>query len=850
MNKQFLFEKYQALEDMGCLQTEVPDLITKNLKHTLRPYQEKAIKRFVHYHENYPNKNGNQHLLFEMATGTGKTLMMAALMLYLYSKNHRNFIFFVNSTNVLEKTKQNFIAQGTSKYLFTDSIEITGDKVEIKAIDSIEDSNPHCINILFTTIQGLHSQLNTPKENGLTLSDFTEYQVVLLADEAHHNNTQTKVQKELFDSWENSVLAIFQQHSDNHLLEFTATAELDKPALKDKYLEKAIIQYGLREFRSDGYSKNIFLAQTQTDEIKNRFLLALIVSQYRMEVAAKYKIPLKPVILFKSKTIKESRDNQKSFEEMIEHLTKEEIHELFDLIGRYRNQTPIYHKIYYFFREDEFFAQHLVERLKIEFLPEKIINANDDQDVKTMQIKLNTLEDVNNRYRVIFAVDKLNEGWDVLNLYDIVKLYETPSTKYHPPTTKEIQLIGRGARLYPYKRDDNQDLYKRKCDDDLDHESIVLEQLHFHTSDGSKFIEQLDKDLAEIGLKDSDLTEVEIKLKDDFTKSNIYKYGVIYLNQRKLRESSHMTLNKNLFGNYVLDDVFKKEFESVTGHYQIKVDLDEYELGEEQHSKNHLYTQKKTLKIQDIPKQIFLKACSRNKYFFFDNLEYKLGLNCITDLQKIFQDNLLTIEHPKTHSEAEVQKPEHLLKVCDSFLANLSHQMTKICTNYEGTKELIPKPIQDVFRNKRIILTKEQERNLLDGFQFQYLAQEKLKINSYEQQLIADICDFFQGKGLEPVWLMRNERFFQIYNFSNGEGFEPDFLLMLHQKDENENHLCYQIFVEPKGEHLQQFDQWKEDLMHNFEKIELKDTQQKIIALPFYTPDSQQSFLSDLNKKL
>jgi type III restriction enzyme len=32
-----------------------------------------------------------------MATGSGKTLVMAGLMLYLYEKGYRNFLFFVNS---------------------------------------------------------------------------------------------------------------------------------------------------------------------------------------------------------------------------------------------------------------------------------------------------------------------------------------------------------------------------------------------------------------------------------------------------------------------------------------------------------------------------------------------------------------------------------------------------------------------------------------------------------------------------------------------------------------------------------------------------------------------------------
>ena len=38
-----------------------------------------------------------------MATGSGKTLIMACAILTLYQKGYRNFLFFVNSNNVLTK---------------------------------------------------------------------------------------------------------------------------------------------------------------------------------------------------------------------------------------------------------------------------------------------------------------------------------------------------------------------------------------------------------------------------------------------------------------------------------------------------------------------------------------------------------------------------------------------------------------------------------------------------------------------------------------------------------------------------------------------------------------------------
>ena len=429
-----------------------------------------------------------------MATGTGKTLIMAALILYFKEQGYHNFIFFVNSTNILEKTKQNFANKNTNKYLFTDKIEIKEQLFDIKVIESLEDSNPDCINILFTTIQGLHIQIKNPKENSFTLEDFKEYKMILLSDEAHHNHTNTKAEKELFTSWEDSILNIFKKNQQNYLLEFTATAELDKPPIREKYKDKVVLQYDLKNFRKDGYSKNIFVAQVKTDNKKERFLLSIMISQYRLEIASKYGINLKPVLLFKSKTIKESNKNHESFNVLIEKITEKDIENLFFILSKCRN-ISIFNQVYEFFNTDDFSHRFIKDRLKICFSKDKIINANSDNDVKNLQIYLNTLEDRNNRFRVVFAVDKLNEGWDVLNLFDIVKLYETPSVVNKPPTAKEIQLIGRGARLYPYSLNDRTDKYTRKFDHDLNNEMVVLEQLHFHTSDGSKYIEQLNKDL-------------------------------------------------------------------------------------------------------------------------------------------------------------------------------------------------------------------------------------------------------------------------------------------------------------------------------------------------------------------
>ena len=67
---------------------------------------------------------------------------------------------------------------------------------------------------------------------------------------------------------------------------------------------------------------------------------------------------------------------------------------------------------------------------KILFTKETSIIMNGARDDNTEnQILVNSLEDKNNPIRLIFAVDMLNEGWDVLNLFDIVRLYDTRQSR-------------------------------------------------------------------------------------------------------------------------------------------------------------------------------------------------------------------------------------------------------------------------------------------------------------------------------------------------------------------------------------------------------------------------------------
>lgn len=466
----FLYEKIDTLREVGVskeLVQYIPDNLNPNFE--LRPYQIAAFENFITYFENDKLCQKPTQTLFHMATGSGKTLIMAGLMLYLYKQGYRNFLFFVNLSNIVQKTKENFLNSLSSKYLFADEITIDGEKIKIKEVSNFQYSDDTAINICFTTTQGLHSDMWSVKENSLSVDDFANRKVVLISDEAHHLNADTKKmskdEEENYKSWEYTVHRIFGANRDNVLLEFTATCDIKNPLIKAEYENKIVFDYPLYKFRADRYSKEIKTLRSDLD-VEDRALQALILSQYRYKVFQDYRQNIKPVVFFQSRLVKENAANMAKIIDMVKSLSGERIKNLFE-----QSTSETLAEAQKYFIKNGISYDELASELKDDFSEEHCISANDNQDVENKQIMLNSLEDKTNPYRAVFAVDKLNEGWDVLNLFDIVRLYETRDGKNGIPgktTMKEAQLIGRGARYCPFKITEEQEKYQRKYDNDID----------------------------------------------------------------------------------------------------------------------------------------------------------------------------------------------------------------------------------------------------------------------------------------------------------------------------------------------------------------------------------------------
>jgi type III restriction enzyme len=228
--------------------SRVADETVQNLnpKFELREYQKEALGRFDFYFSEYQKRQWPVHLLFHMATGSGKTLIMAANILYLYKLGYRNFIFFTRLGNIIEKTRDNFLNSLSEKYLFAPKIEFDGKEISIKEVRNFQGANPADINIIFSTTSLLHTRLNNPKENSISWEEFDNQKVVFLADEAHNLQAITRKNKkeiEIERSWEYTVMRILKSNPKNILLEFTATIDLSDQNIRKKYEDKIIFQF-------------------------------------------------------------------------------------------------------------------------------------------------------------------------------------------------------------------------------------------------------------------------------------------------------------------------------------------------------------------------------------------------------------------------------------------------------------------------------------------------------------------------------------------------------------------------------------------------------------------------------
>ncbi len=794
---------------------ELPTHITSNLKKELRDYQKKAIHHYLEKRQFNPTQ---KHFMFEMATGSGKTLVMAGLILECCKQGYQNFIFFVNSASILEKTKLNFTDSISSKYLFSENININDENTEIKSINNLNESHNGAINIYFSTIQGLFSLFTKAKENAITLEDLKDQKLVFLADEAHHLNTETK--KKLSDAessekrnWESVVKLALEQNKDNLLLEFSATIPNEK-SVKEKYENLKVITYTLKEFSEDKFCKNIYSLSYENKELETRFLGACVSSLYKELLAQHHNIEnFKPCILFKSERIEDSKENQECFNAFLENLSP------LDLENFFNHSHNAFFKDAKNFFDKQHYTPNLTAFLQTKFKKSTQINTNNEKELEKSMLLLNSLEDRDNPKRVVFSVDKLNEGWDVLNLFDIVRLKNKANQK---DTIKEAQLIGRGARYYPFSYNDFKpsriEFYQRKFD--FSNPLSTLERLDYHAVYDSEFIAQLNKGLQDLGLG-------FVNEKQTIPLTPTKRFKCYYASNTKNK-------NKNLFNKDYTDSVEVKlqslhvPLFGLIAHEK-KVDFKEENKGDTTYYKPHT--------LDKIPLNYFLKALN------LKNLDFKT-------LKKAFK------KHPFNNKAGFIER--YIFQLKTNFHKN---------QKFDDNKILLKLAVY-IIENLKDTLLKEQDKYEVSALELKEFETHNKSLSAselekdiplYEWLLFKDMrkldsdlekgfLDFINNhkevldKKFKEWCVLRNDHFTELKVFCNienspyyAQGFEPDFILFA--QTHSDEFLGFTCYMEAKGEHLEPSNAWKEEFLEMLENAALKSHNKKLNlkGLPFFT---------------
>ena len=835
----------------------------------LRPYQEECFKYFITYWENdFDAKELKPHLLFHMATGSGKTLIMAGAMLYLYEQGYRNFLFFVDSTNIIEKTKDNFLNTASAKYLFGQSINIGNKQVEIRLVDNFQAVDDNCINLCLTTIQGLHTSLNTPKENAVTIEDFADKRIVLISDEAHHTNTATKKGKktvvaeqgslfadsdfESTEDWETTVMKIFHSNEANVLLEFTATEDFQDANIADKYENKVIFDYPLKKFREDGYSKDISVVQSDLSPI-DRAIQCVLLSQYKRKLFSSIHQDIKPVMMLKSKTI---ADNKRFYDEFVNTIKRLNVEDIERIATNAKGDML---DVFSYVSEQGIELDNLLLEIKEDFKEENLLLVDGNNISPDKQLKLNSLEAKDNEFRVVFAVDMLNEGWDVLNLFDIVRLYETHDSghgKVGKTTMQEAQLIGRGARYMPFTEPTGElKIGERKFDNDTTNRLRALETLHYHSVSNPKYLTELKQAMVQTGIVAEKVKTIELKFKDSFKKTSLYNDGYVFSN-----ELEPYMLNEEItsLGEAILHKEYKVRIKSG--------DMSTSLVFESGTSSNTTSVPYRAYKFGDLGNHVIRAAINRFETFKFSNLKdtypnlesikdfiesysYLAGINILIYAKQEVLDNL-------------TQKEKLFCAI--EILRQIEPLLSKGGIGYKGTKLFRPKLIKDVFRERtqkfsldgssdkelgKSMLETENMYLRMDLSKADWHAYEDCFGTSEEKHLIRYIESIYPklAEKYHDIYLLRNEKDLKIYSFTSEDAYQPDYVLFLKKKNDNAKTDYIQIFIEPKGEHLRSTDKWKEDAMKQIRenadiRFSTQSTNFNVWGMPFFTESKRHIF--------
>lgn len=533
-----------------------------------------------------------------------------------------------------------------------------------------------------------------------------------------------------------------------------------------------------------------------------------------------------------------------------------------------------------FFEESGLSFQDLIEELQEDFRRERLLVIDGKNKTSNNLVELNTLELPSNEIRAIFAVDMLNEGWDVLNLFDIVRLYDIRDGKTTKngfvagnTTNAEKQLIGRGARYYPFVIDNQiEEKFTRKFDENENNELRVIEQLHYHSANNPRYISELKQVLRESGIFDDvNLEERELKLKESFKQTRTYTDGLVWMNKRLSYQEYVEQRQESLLDTSFIPSSFEvrlptsstRDFEAFSEDDVFATDSINtlnFEFGKE------------------ITSNIVRAAINRNKQYTFKNLQKAFfGLSGVSAFIEMLSKVNIIVE--SSLSQISELTADQKLYIAEQLLYSIEKDIVPTEERFYGSANFESVPVREVFEEN--ILRKytvnvngnaefgrsqknKSETEIFENIdQLDWYAYDDNFGTSEEKYLVRAIRELMNDlqEKWSDIYLLRNEKAVKIYSFDEGRAFEPDFILLAN--DKKVGNTSWQIFIEPKGSQFLDSNNtfknskegWKEKFLLQITERDdartlLDDERYRIVGLPFFNNEMSREVVNSNLKDL
>jgi len=444
-------------------------------------------------------------LSYEMATGSGKTMLMGASIYFLNQKfGIKNFLIITPaSTDIYQKTIRNFEI-GNFESVWADDTPftfnlITGDNyTQNLFFDESKQANIFIFNISKFGSNASYTQKTWENaiwkdENGNSISIkqfLQDKKLIIITDEAHH--AQSPIAKKIIHNFLPTAT-----------LEFTATA-IEEEKGQEKKNQTIVYKYDIKKFLEDGHGKLVRavalagdtkarkdeIAQSEKLKIVTLFLIHLL-KREAVKLDPKSS-SLKPIAFIKVKN--DTPYTTKIFNYIKKELSSDlgNIEIILEKIGQQDLEiTGLLAEQY----KTQYKSNILKLRQDIQQVADTTIfyygNSDKETEKKFLNIRKNEVE-------VVVYMQKLDEGIDLPNIFSMAVINDNVSDF----KTSVKQIIGRGVRL-------NKD--KREFDDEADVLKANSEKLHIVCDQGKNFEEVVLAIQREFGLNNKYLSFDKLK---------------------------------------------------------------------------------------------------------------------------------------------------------------------------------------------------------------------------------------------------------------------------------------------------------------------------------------------------